>query len=95
MNDFISLPDHMKGYFFHYFLMKIKSKKESRQTNSKKSAKKERKVIFKIFEHLQVKGELKNKYSIENCMDYIERNMKEYGYSVTSEAIFKYYLAFL
>ena len=75
--------------------MKIRSKKESRHVSSKKSSKKQRKVIFKIFEHLQVKGELKNKYSIENYMDYIERNMKESGYSVTSEAIFKYYLAFL
>ena len=28
-------------------------------------------------------------------MDYIERNMKDCGYSITSEAIFKYYLAFL
>ena len=75
--------------------MKIRSKKESRQTSAKKSAKKERKVIFKIFEHLQMKGELKNKYGIESYMEYIERNMKECGYSITSEAIFKYYLAFL
>ena len=64
MEEFHSLPEHIKGYFFHYFLMKIRSKKETKQTSAKKSAKKERKVIFKIFEHLQIKGELKNKYSI-------------------------------
>ena len=64
LEEFFTLPEHIKGYFFHYFLMKIKSKKDTKQTSAKKSAKKERKVIFKIFEHLQVKGELKNKYSI-------------------------------
>ncbi len=75
--------------------MKIKSKKESRQANAKKLMKKERKVIFKIFDHLQTKGELKNKYSIENQMEYIEKNMKSCGFTVTPETIFKYYLAFL
>jgi hypothetical protein len=28
-------------------------------------------------------------------MDYIEKNMKSSGYSISSEAIFKYYLAYL
>lgn len=28
-------------------------------------------------------------------MEFIEKNMKDYGYPITSEAIFKYYLAFL
>jgi hypothetical protein len=93
--EFLTLPHHIKGYFYHYFLMKIKSKKESKQASAKKSSKKERKVIFKIFEHLQDKGELKNKYSIEGQMDYVEKNMKSCGHSITPEAIFKYYLAFL
>jgi hypothetical protein len=52
-------------------------------------------VIFKIFRHLQLKDLLKNKYSIESQMDYVEKSMKGLGYSITHEAIFKYYLAFL
>jgi hypothetical protein len=36
--------------------MKIKSKKDNKHGSSKKSVKKERKVIFKIFEDLQIKG---------------------------------------
>ena len=44
---------------------------------------------------MQVKGLLKNKYSIEGQMDYVEKSMRDSGYTVTSEAIFKYYLAFL
>jgi len=28
-------------------------------------------------------------------MEYIEKNMKSNGYTVTSESIFKYYLAYL
>lgn len=95
MPEFMEMAEHIKHYFYHYFLMKIKSKKESKQVSAKKASKKERKVIFKIFEHLQVKGELKNKYSIESQMDYIEKSMKGSGYSITPEAIFKYYLAFL
>jgi hypothetical protein len=75
--------------------MKIKSKKESKLASAKKSSKKERKVIFKIFDSLQVKGELKNKYSIESQMELIEKSMKGSGFTVTPESIFKYYLAFL
>lgn len=75
--------------------MKIKSKKESKLASAKKSSKKERKIIFKIFKHLQLKDLLKNKYSIENQMEYVEKSMKGLGYNITHEAIFKYYLAFL
>lgn len=49
MPEYKSLPSHLQNYFYKYFLMKIKSKKESRQANAKKMVKKERKVIFKIF----------------------------------------------
>ena len=63
--------------------------------SNKKSSKKERKMIFKVFKQLQSKDLLKNKYSIESQMEYVEKNMKGLGYNITHEAIFKYYLAFL
>ncbi len=44
---------------------------------------------------MQLKDLLKNKYSIESQMEYVEKSMKGLGYTTTHEAIFKYYLAFL
>lgn len=52
-------------------------------------------MIFKVFKQLQSKDLLKNKYSIESQMEYVEKNMKGLGYTITHQAIFKYYLAFL
>jgi transposase len=93
--EYTQLREYLQEYFYSYFLSKIRSKKESRLASARKSGKKERKVIFKIFRHLQLKDLLKNKYSIESQMDYVEKSMKGLGFAITHEAIFKYYLAFL
>lgn len=93
--EYLELKDYLQDYFHRYFQLKIKSKKESKLASAKKSSKKERKIIFKIFKHLQLKDLLKNKYSIESQMEYVEKSMKGLGYGITHEAIFKYYLAFL
>ena len=93
---FNTLLPHHQDYFHRYFHNKIRSKKDAKSTVSgKKAARKERKAIFKIFRGLQEKDLLRNKYGIEGQMDHVQRSMKGQGYTVTHEAIFKYYLAFL
>jgi len=94
MGVFEGPREYLKDYFFIYFREKIESKNNDKHS-SRKSSKKERKIIFKIFKGLQQNDVLKTKYSIENQMDHIERQMKNLGYLVSHENIFKYYLAFL
>ena len=40
MEEFVQLAAHLQSYFYHYFLMKIKSKKDNKQASAKKSSKK-------------------------------------------------------
>lgn len=61
----------LKNYFYCYFRQKIKSKNAYRKEMLKKSAKKQKKAIFKIFKQMK---EIKNKYTIDE--QHIEKIQK-------------------